>query len=134
MALKNVWLKGVLAISLYFSCIVFALFLVYGSLELFKGNEISIRMYILGGVAVINWLVIAYHSDEAYWRTLLKLVCNSLAWFFLIVFFLGLALIIKSFTDDSASINVVNSFLVMVAGGFCIYGFVKLGNSKWLNS
>ena len=134
MTLKNVWLKGALAISLYVSCLVITLFLVYGSLELFKGNEIPMRMYVLGGLAVINWLVITHYSEEAFWRTLLKLVCYSLALFSLYVFLLGLLLIVKYFTEDSAQINVLNAFLIAVAGGLCIYGFVRTGNSKWLNS
>jgi len=134
MALKNVWLKGALAISLYISCFVVTLFLVYGSLELFKGNEIPMRMYVLGGVAVINWLVIAYYSEEVFWRTLLKLVCYSLALFSLYVFLLGLLLVVKNFTDDSVQINLLNALLIAAVGGLCIYAFVRAGNSKWLNS
>lgn len=134
MTLKNVWLKGALAISLYVSCFVITLFLVYSSLELFEGNEIPMRMYVLGGLAGINWLVIAYYSEEAFWRTLLKLVCYSLALFSLYVFLLGLLLIVKYFTDDSVQINVLNTLLIAVVGGLCIYGFVRAGNSKWLNS
>jgi len=134
MALKNVWCKGALAISLYISCFVFTLVLAYGSIEIFKGNELPVRIYVLIGAVVINWLVIAYFSEEAYWRTLVKLGCYSFALFSLLVFMLGLALIVKKLTDDSVHIDVVKSSLIMVFGGLCIYGFVKIGNSKWLNS
>lgn len=132
---KNIWFKGALAISLYISCAAIAMFMAYGFVELFKGNNIPVRMYIVACVAIANWLVIAYYSEEDFWRTIVKLFCYSLALFSLQVFLLGVALIIKNFIDGSnQTISLVNSFLLMIVGALCIYGFVRLGNSKWLNS
>ena len=106
----------------------------YGAADLFKGNTLPLRMYLVAGIALINWLVIAYYSEEAAWQTLLKLSCYSLALFSLCVSLLGCALVIRGLVDDSIQVNTMNSLSLVLIGSLCIYGSVKIGNSKWLNS
>lgn len=130
----NIWFKGALNISLYISCGIMTMLMCYGAADLFKGNTLPLRMYLVAGIALINWLVIAYYSEEAAWQTLLKLSCYSLALFSMCVSLLGCALIIRGLVDDSIQENTMNSLSLVLAGGLCIYGFVKIGNSKWLNS
>jgi len=132
MASKNVWIKAILAISYYVSCFVFVLILINGSVEIFEGNEVPVRLFFLGLGVIINWLVLAYASEEVYWRTLIKLVCYSLALFSLFIFMLGLLLIIKNFYEV-VRVNMINALFIALFGALSIYGFVKIGNAKWLN-
>ncbi len=128
------WLKGALALNVYFSCAAFSMILIYGTKEIISGNLIPIRLYALSTYVIISWFITARYSEEKYWHTLVKLICYSLALVSLIFFMLGLNLIVINFTSDTAQLDITTSIVVMVFSGLSIYGFVKLGDSKWLNT
>ncbi len=131
---NNIWFKGALAFNVYFSCAAFSLFLIYGTKEMYTSNMLPERLYGIFIYVVISWLVTAYYSEEKYWHTLLKLLCYSLALVSLAVLFLGLKLITMNFTSDTVQIDITISIIIIIFGGLSIFGFVKLGNSKWLNT
>ncbi|MFT7224460.1 MAG: hypothetical protein ACI82Z_002017 [Cellvibrionaceae bacterium] len=130
---QNAWFKLFLTLSVYISCPIVTMLLVYGSVELFKGNGIPLRKYIVMCVATTVWVVISYYSEEIYWQSLIKLVNYSLALFSMCVCILGVGLSVKYFLGFSSNISLLVSLGLSLGGAVCMFIFVVLNKSKWLN-
>ena len=133
MSKKSDGFKLFLTLSAYISSFIFMLSAVYAFIEIYKGNEIPVRIIILQSIAIITWFIIAYYSDEASWKTLLKLFCYSLALLSLCLSMFGLTLILNVFTKPETQVNITMSLAYLVLGGVMTFSIAKLLGSKWLN-
>lgn len=117
----------------YFSCYAFGLATVYGAYEIFKGNGLPMRIYVPVVIILIFWAYLAHISEEAYWRTLAKLVSYSLMLVSFLALLFGFALLVRSVSDDTFEIGVRSSVITIVCSGLFAFAFYRLVNSKWLN-
>ena len=132
MKLSNEFLKMLLAVMSVLSCFIFAISVFYVPNHIAEGT-LSIWQVLLIIISAFSWVAISYYSEEAAWKTLLKLLVTTSAYIFLAIGGFGLKELISSFFHENMLLDIKWSIITIIIGFSLVFGMIKVGKSKWLN-
>ena len=130
---KQDWLKAAVAIGYHLSCFLFTVNVIVVGISIFGGRGFPTRNIVLFIVAAVLWGIIGYFSEKVWWKECLSMLLYSFAMLGIFLFFLGLLLIIKSFTQPEIFFNIWGISAALVIGASMYFWSIKAMRSSFLN-
>jgi hypothetical protein len=129
---KSNWVSVILAVFFHLSCSLFTLNVLFSSLLILGGEDVPRRNFAIFVFALVLWLIIAYFTQEVWWKTVLKMFVYSSSILAVCMFFYCVFTVINYFKSPESKINLTYVPLFMILSVFLYLGSIKVLRSKFL--